>query len=454
MGIVQKKKTPVELAEEEVEVKQRSSQFVTVKVFFTVRPHLPPCHCAVVSLPLAARSSELLDTSWGLFQEYREKMGSFLGPVPSEDVNDYMLCFVPRSASPAGYRKFIGELKASVYQARQDNRRRSSAAPQGLMSPGASPGSGVLDPAGAGPMTMDQLLDNGVNAPDPFQVASMSLSPTASLGLDVPRRRSRSGSVISTATIVTEESIEDARGDDDALDDNDDFLSGHPGEGGKALGIADVVQQEFRHLNRTSQVINKLLPAPKAVCEECPPTAIVSRLVANRLKKRSDGGAAAATPGLTDQQQQAFGNQHDAEADDGLVSFHLMLKNVFLDREGLLLTEEKTRHLISRAFELSWDSLKNFEGQCQEQTKVFEVRRAVELEQLHAFEEKERSIRLKHQRAEHTIWTDAIQAFRKRYNDLEVGMIAQYRQILTLRQKHLSQLRDMGFAADDDDEAE
>ncbi|CUI15150.1 Hypothetical protein, putative [Bodo saltans] len=447
MGIVQKKKTPVELAEEEVEVKQRSSQFVTVKVFFTVRPHLPPCHCAVVSVPLAARASELLDTSWGLFQEYREKMGLFLGPVPSEEINDYMLCFVPHASSQAGYRKFIGELKASVYQARQDVRRRSSAAPpQGPASTGTSPGSGVLDPH---PMSIDQLLDGGH---DPVNVASMSLSPAASLGLDVPRRRSRSGSVISTSTIVTEESIEDARNNEQDDDDGDDFLSGHGGQEGKVTSIADVVQQEFKHLNRTSQVINKMLPAPKAVCEECPPSAIVSRLVANRLKKRSESGGGAPA-GLAEQQQQALGSHQEMEADDGLVSFHVMLKNVFLERESLLLTEEKTRHLISRAFELSWDSLKDFEEQCKEQTKVFEVRRAVELEQLHAFEEKERTIRLKHQRAEHTIWTDAIQAFRKRYNDLEVGMIAQYRQILTLRQKHQSQLRDMGFEDDVEDDA-
>lgn len=442
MGIVQKKKTPIELAEEEVETKQRSSQFVTVKVFFTIRPHLPPCHCAVVSLPLAARSSELLETTWGLFQEYREKMGPFLGAAPSEDIDDYMLCFVPHAVSPGGYRKFIGELKASVHQARQDRRRSSVVPPNGAMSAGTSPGSAELDP-----LSMDQLLDNNStsnpHAVDPSNFMSLNLSPAASLGLDVPRRRtSRSGSVISTTTIVTEESIDD---EDDAQqdleDDGADVLSAVNPDG-KPLGLSDVAQHEFRHLNRTSQVINKILPSPKTVCEECPPSAIVSRLVANRLKKRADGGPAIPVSGDT----------HELEADDGLASFHLMLKTVFQEREGLLLTEEKTRLLVSRASELSWDALKSFEDQCKEQTKVFEVRRAVELEQIHAFEEKEWSIRLKHQRSEHTIWTDAIQGFRKRYNDLEVGMIAQYRQILTLRQRHQSQLKDFGFAVEDEEE--
>ncbi len=93
MGIAKLKKSVVDIADEQIEAKKTSTKFVTVKIFFTIRPHLQPCHCAVLSLPMQVRVSEVQDIAWDILLTHREKLGPLLGPLPSEDPRDYMMCF-------------------------------------------------------------------------------------------------------------------------------------------------------------------------------------------------------------------------------------------------------------------------------------------------------------------------------------------------------------------------
>lgn len=455
MGLVQRKKTPVELAEEEVELKQKSSQFVAVKVYFTVRRHLPPCHCAVVSVPLAARVSDLMETAWGMFLEYREKMGEFLGPPPSESMDDYTLCFLEHPHTQGSYRRMVHEVQTAVANAAHE-RRKSSVVPGAFLMDGANH-------AVAGePLSMDELMARVTP-----QENSLSVSPAQSaldLGNANRRRSARSASIVSSATVVTLEALDEEEIHRDSDDDDDDVGSGQQtghgtaGDSGKTNNIIDVALRDFRAYNRVSQAVRQIVPPQRQVCEDCPPSAIVSRLVANRLKKKAE----AASAPVVVRQDKGDGNametaagqsssHHAHELDDGLVSVHLLLKPLFEDRENVVLVEEKTRKVIERVWQLSEESMKTFERMCFEQTKIFEVRRAVELEQIHAFQEKEHSIRHKHQRLEHSTWVEAIHEFKKRYNELEVGMIAQYRQIRELRRAHSEKLREMGLTSPDDD---
>lgn len=445
MGLVQKKKTPVELAEEEVEIRQKSSQFVSVKVYFTVRPTLPPCHCAFVTVPLAARCSDLLDMSWALFDEHREKMGSFIAPLPSDCKEDYMLCFLKKTHTRNSHKRHLAELQLAVTEAvsADQARRKSSVAPGPPFK--LSPGEGELsaDALAAPPLNMDQL--HAVTSKD----NSLSNSPAVSHLDFPPRRRSRSASVVSSTTVVTLEPV-----DEDPLSELSDGEGGsHTGDRSKPAAIVDSVLSEFRAMNRVAHVAQQHEKSPRHLCEECPPSAIVSRLVANKTKQKNDQSASAPTAADGNDPATVAGgtavhhHHHSplADVDDGLMAVHLVLTPQFLEREQTILIEEKTRFVMERVWMASWEAMQNFEQRCHQQTKVFEVRRAQELQQVQTFTEKEDSIRAKIMRAEHQSWMESIQGFKKRYNELEVGMIAQYRLMRELRQTHANKMKAFGF---------
>lgn len=434
MGVAEKKprKTPATLAEEEAEVKLKSSQFVTVKVFYTVRPYLPPCHCAVLSLPLKARSAELLDMAWDQFSQYREKMGPLLGPLPSENKDDFMLCFLQRGP-PVSRAEFenVTQALSSIGAPHVD-----SPPPALALTPAPHSLPSSIEPQ---PLALDALMGTasgeGHNE-DPF------LSPTGDLA-PPHTGRSRSNSAISSATVVTQQSIEEDEEEEDGL------LEDRP------QSAVEGVLATLRAQKQWANAAVSIIPGydMQGAVEYCQPTAIVSRVATSRLALQKSAASGqhvdlhptdAATKAATDAKRPPMDTAEDG--DDGMVAFHLMLRPEVVLRERVVLEEEKTRLAAMEVFHQSWTSLLRFEMYCAEQTKFYQVRRLEEKNQIRAFEERELSLRHKLAAAEDHVWHDALGKFRRRYSELEVGMIAQYRQMRDIRKRHIEAMQKHGLS--------
>ena len=86
------------------EGKEKRPKAMNVKVSFLIRPNLPSCSTAVMTIPSNARTSDVLGAAWAEFERLRERHGTLWGALPSEEVDDYALhllnYWVPDSRDP------------------------------------------------------------------------------------------------------------------------------------------------------------------------------------------------------------------------------------------------------------------------------------------------------------------------------------------------------------------
>ena len=179
MGVAKLKKSVIDIADEQIEAKKASAKFVTVKIFFTIRPHLQPCHCEVMSLPTQARVSEVQDIAWNVLTAYREKVGPLIGPLPSEDPRDYMLCFFDRLSATSGSAGPMQTLRQQTVtsQIQSSLKQRHCSAPRAM--------SVTMGPSNAG----DQATDGGAKrnaAAASTHALNRSSTVAMNLSLEIP----------------------------------------------------------------------------------------------------------------------------------------------------------------------------------------------------------------------------------------------------------------------------
>jgi hypothetical protein len=122
--------------------------------------------------------------------------------------------------------------------------------------------------------------------------------------------------------------------------------------------------------------------------------------------------------------------------EDGLPSLHLMLRPVFFLMEETVSAESRTRAVVASLFDYSFAAILSFAAHCATIAQQATEKRILDAAERLQLEKKEMVVRRKRVRMEDQVWQEKLTDFKVVFKELEVGMIAQYRLINELRDRH------------------